>query len=289
VTPNALREVPLFTRSQIFYCAAVRRSLSVFPSFANGNGEPTLGVILLASTIDALRSNASVNRGTHFLSGDVVMIASAVRMPPVASLSLPRIGAWSASLTIHLAIIALLLSAPVAIQLMRQVKANQETVVHIVEPPKPVVVMPAPLTPIAHRAPSPTVHRAEPTLPVQSDIHTPMSKAPVEVAPPSIDHAAETQAPDVAPTAIAYGSRTSVPYPIDAMRRHEQGTVILHVLVDADGKVLTVEIETSSGSPRLDRAARDAVRQWRFNPAKHGGAALSAWARVPVSFNLSTL
>ena len=80
-----------------------------------------------------------------------------------------------------------------------------------------------------------------------------------------------------------------MPYPIDAMRRHEQGTVILHVLVDADGKVLTVEIETSSGSPRLDRAARDAVRQWRFNPAKHGGAALSAWARVPVSFNLSTL
>lgn len=218
------------------------------------------------------------------------MIASAVRMSPVASLSLPRIGAWSASLTIHLAIIALLLSAPVAIQLMRQVKANQETVVHIVEPPKPVVVTAPPLlTPITHRTPSPTVHRTEPTLPAQSDIHTPMSEAPVEVAPPPIDHAAETQAPDVAPTAIAYGSQTSVPYPIDAMRRHEQGTVILHVLVDADGKVLTVEIETSSGSPRLDRAARDAVRLWRFNPAKHGGVALRAWARVPVSFNLSTL
>ena len=218
------------------------------------------------------------------------MMATAVRMSPVASLSLPRIGAWSASLTIHLAIIALLLSAPVAIQLVRQVKADQDTVVHIVEPPKPVVVTPVqPLTPVTRHTPAPTVHRADPIVPVQSDIHTPVSEAPVETAPTSIDHAAETQAPDVAPTAIAYGSPTRVPYPIDALRRHEQGTVVLRVLVDAEGKVSTVEIETSSGSPRLDRAARDAVKLWYFNPAKHGGVALSAWARVPVTFDLSTL
>jgi protein TonB len=73
------------------------------------------------------------------------------------------------------------------------------------------------------------------------------------------------------------------------MRRHEQGTVMLRVLVDADGKVLSVEIATSSGSPRLDRAARDAVRMWSFNPAKHAGVAHSAWALVPVNFSLSTL
>ena len=80
------------------------------------------------------------------------MMANAVRMSPVASLSLPRIGAWSASLTIHLFVIALLLSAPIAIQLVRQVKADQDTVVHIVEPPKPVVVAPVqPLTPVTHR------------------------------------------------------------------------------------------------------------------------------------------
>jgi protein TonB len=216
------------------------------------------------------------------------MMANAVRMSPVASLSLPRIGAWSASLTIHLIVIALLLSAPIAIQLVRQVKADQDTVVHFVEPPKPAVVTPVqPLTPVTHH--TPTVRRAEPIVPAQSDIRMPVSEMPVEAAPPSIDHAVEAQAPDVAPTAIAYGSRTSVPYPIDALRRHEQGTVVLRVLVDAGGNVLTVEIETSSGSPRLDRAARDAVKLWSFNPAKHGGVALSAWARVPVTFNLSTL
>lgn len=218
------------------------------------------------------------------------MIA-AVRMSPVASLSLPRIGAWSASLSIHLAIIALLLSAPAAIRLVQHVKADQQTFVHFIEP-KPIEVQPVPLLPApVHRTAAPTVHHVAPAIAVQSE-NTPMPQAPDTSLPvsPAIESGTESSAPpDVAPSAIAYGSKTSVPYPTDALRRHEQGTVILRVLVDADGKVLTVEIETSSGSPRLDRAARDAVKSWSFNPAKHGGVALSAWARVPVSFNLSTL
>jgi protein TonB len=94
---------------------------------------------------------------------------------------------------------------------------------------------------------------------------------------------------EVAPTALAYGKRTQVPYPKEALRRHEQGTVVLRVLVGADGIPQTVEIETSSGSPRLDRAARDAVLHWSFRPGTRDGAARSAWARVPVAFDLSAL
>jgi periplasmic protein TonB len=225
-----------------------------------------------------------------FSSGDEVMIA-AVRMSPVASLSLPRIGAWSTSLSIHLAILALLLSAPAAIRLVQQVKADQQTLVHFIEP-KPVEVQPAPALPApVHHTAAPTVHHVAPVMQVQTE-NTPTSQAPVDALPvsPSIESGTESPAlQDVAPSVIAYGSKTSVPYPVESIRRHEQGTVILRVLVDADGKVLTVEIETSSGSPRLDRAARDAVKFWSFNPAKHGGVALSAWARVPVSFDLSTL
>ncbi len=217
------------------------------------------------------------------------MIAS-VRMSPLAALSLPRIGAWSASLTIHLAILALLLSTPAAIRLVQQVKADQQTVVHFIQP-KPVEVEPAPPVPAPHHTAAPTVYHVAPMTPVQTE-RTPVSETPVEelpVSPPLETISGTSLSDDVAPSAIAYGSKTSVPYPVDAWRRHEQGTVILRVLVDADGNVLTVEVETSSGSPRLDRAARDAVKSWRFNPAKHGGVALSAWARVPVSFNLSTL
>jgi periplasmic protein TonB len=225
-----------------------------------------------------------------FSTGDEVMIATA-RMSPIASLSLPRIGAWSASLSIHLAIIALLLSAPAAIRLVQLVKADQQTFVHFIDP-KPIEVQPVPLLPApVHHAAAPTVHHVAPVIAVQPE-NTSASQARENALPvsPAIESGTESSAPqDVAPSAIAYGSKTSVPYPTEALRRHEQGTVILRVLVDAEGKVLTVEIETSSGSPRLDRAARDAVKSWSFNPAKHGGVALSAWARVPVSFNLSTL
>jgi protein TonB len=211
-------------------------------------------------------------------------------MSPVASVSLPRIGAWSASLSIHLTILALLLSTPAAIRFVQQAKTDQETMVHFVDPPKPVDVKPEPALPVptVHRTAAPPVHRVEPVAQIPTDIHTTMPR-PAEPAPPTDYPAVESPAPDVAPTAIAYGSRTDVPYPVDAMRRHEQGTVTLRVLVGADGKVLTVEIETSSGSPRLDRAARDAVKLWSFNPAKHAGVAMSAWARVPVTFNLQTL
>jgi protein TonB len=64
---------------------------------------------------------------------------------------------------------------------------------------------------------------------------------------------------------------------------------MLLVLVGPDGKVEDIRIEKSSGYTRLDRAARDAVKLWNFNPARHGGVAERAWAKVPISFTLSTL
>ncbi len=49
-------------------------------------------------------------------------------------------------------------------------------------------------------------------------------------------------------------------YPQDAMARKEEGTVRLSIVVAKDGTVLGVEIETSSGSARLDAAAMKMVR-----------------------------
>jgi periplasmic protein TonB len=50
-----------------------------------------------------------------------------------------------------------------------------------------------------------------------------------------------------------------------------------------------VEIETSSGSSRLDTAARNAVARWNFRPGTRNGEPCSAWARVPISFDLRSL
>ena len=47
-----------------------------------------------------------------------------------------------------------------------------------------------------------------------------------------------------------------------------------------------VQIRTSSGSSRLDQAAKEAVDRWRFVPARQGDEAVGAWVLVPISFQL---
>jgi protein TonB len=49
-----------------------------------------------------------------------------------------------------------------------------------------------------------------------------------------------------------------------------------------------VEIRTSSGVERLDRAALDAVRRWRFVPARQGDTPVDAWVLVPIRFSLDS-
>ena len=69
-------------------------------------------------------------------------------------------------------------------------------------------------------------------------------------------------------------------------RQHEEGRVLLRVRVGADGRADSVEIATSSGYGRLDRAAQDAVRRWRFVPARRGAEAVAAYFNVPIAFSL---
>jgi protein TonB len=62
--------------------------------------------------------------------------------------------------------------------------------------------------------------------------------------------------------------------------------VLLRVQVGADGLPRHIEIRTSSGSGRLDEAALEAVRRWKFVPARRGDEAVEAWVLVPVAFSL---
>jgi periplasmic protein TonB len=76
-------------------------------------------------------------------------------------------------------------------------------------------------------------------------------------------------------------------YPPAARRLHEQGRVLLLVDVAPDGIPRQVSLATSSGSPRLDEAALDAVRRWRFVPARKGTTAVPAQVLVPIVFGLT--
>ncbi|HYM86755.1 MAG TPA: energy transducer TonB, partial [Pseudoxanthomonas sp.] len=86
---------------------------------------------------------------------------------------------------------------------------------------------------------------------------------------------------------LAYVRATPPPYPRVEARAGVQGTVLLKVLVDVDGKPLEVVVLESSGNRSLDRSAREHVlRTWLFQPAMRDGKAVQAYGKVPVVFSM---
>lgn len=75
-------------------------------------------------------------------------------------------------------------------------------------------------------------------------------------------------------------------YPAAARRRGAQGTVILNVHVDEQGRVSNLWLFESSGHRSLDTAAIEAVTGWRFEPGMQGGRNVAMWVRIPVRFEL---
>ena len=83
-----------------------------------------------------------------------------------------------------------------------------------------------------------------------------------------------------------YHLNPSPTYPAMARRRNYQGTVLLDVLVNQQGRVARVEVADSCGYAMLDRSARKSVRQWRFEPARRFGRPIEMWVQVPIKFEL---
>lgn len=131
------------------------------------------------------------------------------------------------------------------------------------------------------------VPRPAPVQPVITQEATPMSTPAVE-APPE-PGPVEVAPVETVPTALAYRSRTAVPYPRGSIQDKEEGTVILRVLVGVDGVPQEIEVARSSGHPRLDRQAKASVMKWRFEPGMRNGQAIAAYGLVPVAFNLTEL
>ena len=76
-------------------------------------------------------------------------------------------------------------------------------------------------------------------------------------------------------------------YPSSALREGKQGTTMLKVHVLIDGRVGEVVVQRSAGHPDLDQAAMDAVRRWRFDPARRGSEPVAMWVLLPVEFQIS--
>lgn len=84
----------------------------------------------------------------------------------------------------------------------------------------------------------------------------------------------------------AYLSNSAPEYPDISRRLGEQGLVVLNVFVNIDGKAEKIEIKNSSGYSRLDMAALETVKNWRFIAAKDHDQVVSSWVQVPINFVL---
>ncbi|MHB1333441.1 MAG: TonB family protein [Sulfuriferula sp.] len=145
--------------------------------------------------------------------------------------------------------------------------------------------------PRAHRAPSSQlVQKSVEMVPAPSAAPAVAEPEPTPVISPPLAIAAAPASPPLAPPrfSVAYLHNPPPPYPLMARRNGYQGTVVVRAEVSVDGDCLQARVEKSSGYAVLDQAALEAVKQWRFLPARRGNQTVAAWVEVPVTFRLES-
>jgi len=78
--------------------------------------------------------------------------------------------------------------------------------------------------------------------------------------------------------------RTDPIYPLEARQRVVQGAVVMKATIAADGTVKNFKI--TNGDPILRNAARDAVTQWRYEPARVEGVASAVDTTITLNFSM---
>ena len=74
-------------------------------------------------------------------------------------------------------------------------------------------------------------------------------------------------------------------YSEEARKAKYQGTVVVECVVGPDGHVRDMHVVRSLGMG-LDQKALEAVKQWKFEPARKDGTAVSVLVSVEVNFRL---
>jgi|GEM_PF-569491 len=178
--------------------------------------------------------------------------------------------------------------------------------------PAPPSTVPPPSPPKPEKKPDPIPDGTVPvlaTVPIPVTPPLPVEQPPTETmvlqpAPPSPeppkprpvaksgDHAPHPGKDSV--TAIAEGGGrpgyldNPLPnYPEASRRAKQEGTVLVRVLINEDGHPSNIAVEESSGFGALDRAAVEALHQWRFRPATVGSTKVKSLVVIPVRFRLN--
>jgi protein TonB len=179
-----------------------------------------------------------------------------------------------------------------AARLARSLTTPLQRVAEAVTPAPPVSAPPV-STPAVPELPPPVSSAApgagmttstEPVAAPGPPAGAPVSAPAVVASAPSRDTASAEAITQSARPQGGYQVRPS--YPSSALRQGIQGTTMLKVHVLIDGRVGDIVVQQSAGHPDLDQAAIEAVRRWRFEPARRGSDPVAMWVLLPVQFQI---
>ncbi|KKC26926.1 energy transducer TonB [Sphingomonas sp. SRS2] len=156
----------------------------------------------------------------------------------------------------------------------------------IAEPPAPPAEKPEPQPVLIEKvqpvviAPPPIVQAPAPPPPIN-----------VTTTPPPPPKPVATPAPPAGPVMVGNLDERLLEgkpprYPFESRRKHEEGTVVVRLLIGTDGRVAQISIVQSSGFERLDQAALQAIRGWRWQPIMRDGQPVEVRGVYSMPFTL---
>jgi len=162
------------------------------------------------------------------------------------------------------------------------------------EAPKPSAPQPKPkkeeqakkpVEPKTAEAPSPKQAEPPPPTPPNKAADSPISNA--AVAPSSSGGASGTPIQtDIGKLVVLYQPDADPYYPSFSKRAGEQGAVVVRLIINESGEVYEVALLQSSTFQRLDRAAIEIGRRYRFKPFLVNGAPVKISTNLLIKFNL---
>ncbi len=211
----------------------------------------------------------------------------------------------AASLVLHLVVVLAILVLPITASIeLPQLYTTLPPVMIATVSPMPLPAQPQIAAPVAAQAPTVPLEAPEGVIPEKevhvpvpqgapgglpsvgagADLFTRIGNSTISIPEPP---AAQPQAPRRVGGDIKPPQRLSYKapqYPATAQAARIEGTVILEAVIDADGAVQNVRV--SKSVPLLDRAAIEAVQQWRYTPTRLNGVAIAVIMSVTVTFTL---
>jgi protein TonB len=137
--------------------------------------------------------------------------------------------------------------------------------------------------------PTPVIQKAQPT-PDNIPVPVITTETPTPTAlsqPPQTPTATSNPPPADSGASGVVSTHTVPPYPQEARAAAHQGTVMLQMVISAQGDVTQATVLQSSGFPELDQAAIAWVQShWKYKPALQNGQAVPSQSQAAVKFDL---